>query len=118
MFSLILLPKWDCATCTAFHKAERGCEKEPIVPQEMDGEELTRCPRRPLLDDPALFKEAFEVYSWYKRGYFPDQGSYLDQAAAYVQFIDIFERAIAEAKAVKDEREGTRQNVKNPTIVR
>lgn len=118
MFSLILLPGWDCATCKAHHKVERGCFSEPLIPQEIDGEALKRCPRRPLLDQTALFNELFGVYSWYKRGYMPDAGSYLDQAAAFVQMIDIFEHSIAEAKALKEQSEKAKGASKSPKIVR
>lgn len=114
----MLLPNWDCTTCKAQQKLERGCTTEPLIPQEMDGEVLTRCPRRPMLDYPALFADVFSVYSWYKRGGFPDKGTYLDQAAAFVQVVEIIEQAIAEAKAAKEKIEATKASIKKPSVVR
>lgn len=84
---------------------ERGCTDTPVVPQEIDGETLTRCPRRPLLDYPALFTDVFGIYSWYKRGFLPDTGSILDQAAAFVQMVEVTERAVADAQALKEKRQ-------------
>lgn len=72
--------------------------------------------RRPLLDDSALYSQLFKVYSWYKRGYLPDQGTYLDQAAAYVRLLDIMEQAVADANALKEKIEKSRSAAKRPTV--
>lgn len=103
------MPQWDCATCSDFYKRERGCTDKPLVPVVLDGKELERCPRRPMLDDPAFYNAMLKAYSWYKRGHFPDTGTYLDQAAAYTEMLDIFELAISEAKAVL-EKENERKS--------
>lgn len=73
-----------------------------MIPQIMDGEELKRCPRRPVLDHPTSLEWFFRLYSWYKKGHLPDAGSYLDQAAAMSQLVEIFDRAVADAEAVKE----------------
>ncbi len=118
MYAAILLPGWDCTTCAAWQKKERGCTDTPIIPQEMDGETLTRCPRRPLLDEAALFDRYFELYSWYKKGYLPDVGSYLDQAAAFTQAVSIIEQAAAEANVLKEKSGKGKQINRQPTVVR
>ncbi len=109
MYALVLLPQWDCATCKPGQKRERGCTDKPIVPQMIDGEELTRCPLRPTLDYRASFERFLKIYSWYKKGHFPDTGSYLDQTAAALQLIEIFDAATAEAEKVKEQRTKARK---------
>lgn len=105
------MPHWDCATCKEWQKAERGCDTTPVVPQEIDGEVLTRCPLRPSLDYRASFAGIYTLYSWYKRGMMPDQGTYLDQAAACVQLIQVMDKAVADAEAVKEKADKARANV-------
>lgn len=65
---------------------------------------MTRCPRRPLLDMPAFFDEAFEVYSWYKKGHLPESGGWEEQSAAFVQLVRIMDLATNDANKLAEKR--------------
>jgi hypothetical protein len=118
VFSQILLPGWDCTTCTAQKKIERGCTNTPRIPQEVDGETLTRCPMRSYFESPTSYMQIFEIYSWYKKGMLPEQGTYLDQAAAFVDIVRVIDKAVADANALKEKIERGKQTNKPPTVVR
>jgi len=71
-----------------------------------------------VLDFPAFIHECFRVYSWYSNGHFPDEGSWLDQSAAFVTLVETIDRAIAEAKDTKDKLDKARASAANPRVVR
>lgn len=99
-------------------KRERGCEAKPVIPQELDGEELNRCIRRPFLDHPRLISECIEVYAWYNKGFLPDTGTYLDQAAAFVELVRFIDKTIEEAKAERDKIEASKGKPNLPKVVK
>ena len=68
-----------------------GCTKKAVIPCNINGEELYRCPNRPLLDDPVYYNELFLVFGWYKKGFFPDDGTYLDQPNKLVECFSIID---------------------------
>jgi len=70
------------------------------------------------LDNPAFYYHCFKVYSWFGRDYLPEQGTYLDQPAAFVQMVEIIEQAIADAKALNEKADKARAPAKLPTIVK
>lgn len=105
MYSLILLPEWDCETCTAAQKVARGCEAPARQRLELDGEVVTRCPRRPLLDTPQWLDELFWLYSNYTKGILPDGGTLLTNPAKLVDAFRVLSGAIALAETERDERE-------------
>lgn len=114
VFAQELLPERRCHTCKAQQKLRWGCEspstEPPIV---IDDVELDRCPNRPLLDFPVFFNEVYRLYGWYGKNYFPDNGTWLDQANAFIEAIDIIERATSEARKIKEERiSNTKNNMK------
>ncbi len=88
----------DCATCTASQKERWGCDKDLPVPLSFDGEDLFRCPRRPLLDETEDFSHIFNVYGWYKNGMLPDEGTWRDQPNKFVQVMTIMDRTLNEAE--------------------
>ncbi len=63
-----------------------------------DGEELSRCPRRPLLDDPEYFSHIFTMYGWYKNGMLPDEGTWRDQPNKFSESMTLMDRALNEAE--------------------
>lgn len=78
---------FDCSTCTAAQKKARGCTADAPVPHEIGGMTLPRCPRRPLLDDPAYFSQLFWQHQQFKKGMLPDEGSLLSQPG---KLMDLF----------------------------
>lgn len=100
-----LLPERNCATCTARQKIQWGCEGDAKLPIELDGEEQTTCPRRPILDDPALYEELFWLYRSYAKGMLPEEGSILSQPAKLVQAISIMDLTLDGVNAHKRETE-------------
>lgn len=78
----------------------------------MDGEEIYRCPRRPILDQPEFIATVIGQYRTYMRGYLPDAGSLEDQGYRYTVLMGIVENAVTEAQAEIDRRE--RRKAKNP----
>lgn len=66
--------------------------------------QLSRCPRRPLLDNPAFFDTVFEVYSWYKKGHLPESGGWEEQSAAFVQLMRAMDLANNDGTKAADKR--------------
>jgi len=91
-----LFPERDCRTCSTQNKREWGCEKDGLTPFIFGGEYITRCPRRPILDNPHLYAELFEKYHHYKNGLYPDSGGSEDQAYKVMYFFREIDRTIVE----------------------
>jgi hypothetical protein len=105
---MILLPEWDCKTCTSRQKELRGCVTEAERPLELDGEQLLRCPRRLALDEPKLLNEVFWFYKNYDRGILPEEGNLLSQPAKLMRMIAIVDEAKMAAQAEQRETEERR----------
>ena len=103
MYSLVLLEDWDCSTCTSFQKKNRGCTEDALKPIVMDDEELMRCPRRPLLDDPIWYDELFWLYGNYKSGILPEPGGLQAQPHKLMEAIRTLDRAQKAANGEKEE---------------
>jgi len=75
----------------------------------LDGEPLPRCPRRPILDEPEYFIDLFEDLYWFRKGFLPNEGTWLDQSERFVKSIHIFDRYVDkgsdEKKRLSDARE-------------
>lgn len=108
MHAMVLLPEWDCRTCTEAQQESRGCHEPATQPVELDGEKLTRCPRRVLLDRPDYFSELFWLHSNYSNGILPESGGLADQPHKLMASIRTLIRARQEAEDEKDEREKRR----------
>lgn len=103
MYSLVLLPEWDCSTCTKLQKFDRGCEGNAKRPIEFDGEPQMTCPRRPLLDDPLWYDELFWLYGNFKNGIFPEPGGLSNQPHKLMMAIRELDRAQKAAESEKEE---------------
>ena len=109
MYALVLLPEWDCTTCTAAQKTFRGCEAPARGRLELRGEVLERCPRRPLLDAPQFWAEVFWLYQNWSKGILPDGSTLRTNPAKLIEVIRHMDDAMAEAKLEREEREQRRQ---------
>ena len=100
-----LFPERDCSTCTDAKKKEWGCNGEASIPTEIDGELVTTCIRRPMLDHPRWFNEVYTMYKMYKAGFLPNEGSYLAQPPSFLQMINIIDSTLAECDDIKSQEE-------------
>jgi hypothetical protein len=105
VYALLLMPEWDCKTCTSRQKELRGCEAEPAHPLELDGELLERCPRRPLLDKPALLGKTFWLYRNFDRGILPEEGSLLSQPNKLMRMFAVLDDAKNAAQSEQSKRD-------------
>ena len=112
MYGLILLPEWDCGTCTAMQKEVRGCNAPPSQPLVFHGKPLDRCPRRPLLDGDSDLSEVFWLYQNYLRGILPYDASLYRHPHKLVQMFMLIDSAKAEAQAEKDQKDKKREAMK------
>lgn len=103
----MLLPTYDCNTCTAWQKQERGCEQDAMIPLQMDGEDLWRCPRRPIFEEPDLWNEMLLLYGQYQEGRFPDDGGLNSQPAKYLLVMQAMSSAQAEAEKAREKAKTT-----------
>jgi len=80
-----LYPEFNCAKCDERQKLERGCEQDAPFPYwtDRDGQERSRCPRRPIFEDPGWFGAIISAFNFYKNGFLPHVGGMADQAALY-----------------------------------
>lgn len=111
MLALVLLPEWQCDTCTALQKEHRGCTEDATRPTPMDGEKLLRCPRRILLDQPTLIHEVWWLYSRYVDGMLPEHGGLYDQPAKFLAVVRLLEDAKSAATSEKEQTDARRKAI-------
>lgn len=102
MLAVELLPERRCSTCQPAQKAQWGCTEDAQLPTEMDGVALTRCPRRPLLDDPDFYSEVFWLYQAYQKGFLPEEGGLQDQATVLISSFQVIDAAMSAAEAERE----------------
>ncbi len=98
-------------TCTVSQQKERGCH-EPVEGANVlviHGVEQRRCPRRPILENPAAFSELFWLYRNYKAGYLPEAGGLDDQPAKLMKSLRVIDAAVSETEKFKEEQESKQQ---------
>lgn len=100
--AISLFPERDCANCTLKNKGEWGCEGGATELIELDGELMDTCIRRPVLDNPELFNEAFAIYNMFKAGFLPNEGSYLSQPPSFLQLVSLIESTLNECDGIKE----------------
>lgn len=84
-----------------------GCNAPPEKGYEvtLEGEAFDRCPNRPLIDDSEFFSKAFTYYNWYKKGFLPSEGSWLDQTEAFVELVSVMDSASSAADEILKQRD-------------
>jgi hypothetical protein len=110
--ALTLLQERDCAVCT--RQAEWGCDAQPArdgswldraaLPIRIGHEEVWRCPRRPIKDDPGYWRRLLFFYGMYKKGHLPDPGAVSEQSNKAMQLFGVLDDAVAECSAAKADR--------------
>lgn len=94
MIAVELLPERNCGRCTAAQKVQWGCTADAKLPIELEGEKMLRCPRRPILDDPAFYGEVFGLYRNFQKGFLYDEGSLGSQPAVVVDCFQVLEQTL------------------------
>ena len=100
-----LMPERECTTCTQMKKVEWGCEAPPRQELSIGGIILDRCPRRPVLDDPAYFGYVFWLYRQMQNGVTQEQGGLQDQPGRLLQSFRVIDSALNECSSIKDEQQ-------------
>ena len=78
---------------------------------EFNGERLTRCPRRPLLDDPTLWGEVFWLYQNYSNGILPEGSALNSNPHKLVQALRVITDAKNAAQSEREDRERRKQRL-------
>lgn len=104
-----MLPEFDCVKCTAKQKLQRGCEKKAIQPLMLDGQELERCPRRPIYEEPEYWLEMLQLWQDFTDGLLPEDGGTLSQPAYMMQAFRIFIRAQRDADKLLEDKKKVNQ---------
>ena len=113
MVALVLLQDRDCAVCT--RQTEWGCNASPgdqggawldhaVLPIRIDGEEVWRCPRRPIKDDPGYWRRLLFFYGMFKKGHLPDPGAVSEQSNKAMQMFAIVDDVVADCAAEQANR--------------
>lgn len=86
---------------------ERGCEKDALFPYwiDADGEERSRCPARPLLEDPAWFNSIISAYNAYKNGFLPYAGGTAKQPALFMFVMSTIDGIMSECDRAEMDRD-------------
>lgn len=79
-----------------------GCERDAALPLTVDGEDIFRCPRRPILEEPVYFSAVFRAYGDYQRGILPENGGVLDQPARLLQSFRVIDEAAADCRRARE----------------
>lgn len=75
-----------------------------MIPLLIDDELITRCPRRPFLDDPQWYNEILRSYRYAQEGMLTEPGTWLDQGAMLVAAFSILDVAVAEAREKQSDK--------------
>ena len=99
---------WGCfaESTGALDENGRGKWSNPaLIPLVIDDEEIWRCPRRPIKDEPAYWSRLLFAYGFYKKGILPDAGALTDQSNKAVMLFGVIDDISQECVDVKIERE-------------
>lgn len=90
------------------HEGELVWRDPAALPLTIDGEEVWRCPRRPLKDAPAYWAELMDAYDLFKRGHLPDPGHVSEQSARGLTLLRLTDQMVESCRQERIERERTR----------
>lgn len=80
-------------------KKGRGCDTQGTNVTLLGSEQVTRCPRRFIYDSPNEFYRLTAMWNDYQKGFLPEAGGTDDQQAQVMQALQIYDRAVTEARA-------------------
>ena len=82
---------YDCKSCKRSGLCEvRGClpGTKAATPYVIDGEEIWKCP---LTFIDSEVSQSLSIWAGYKKGFLPDDGSYLDQSNRFVEYMEFLD---------------------------
>ena len=85
--------KLDCQRCSDEDKIENGCEKDSPIPGvwKLYDWEFQRCPLKLITYQSNCFLRA---YTFFKKGYLPNPGGWLEQSIQFLKAMEIIDREI------------------------
>jgi hypothetical protein len=129
----MLLKERSCQGCT--RQKEWGCNAELIrrgdpakgeddvwafpaeLPQKIDGEESYACPRQPLHRNPRYWSDIYLYYGMYKKGFYPQTGSTMDQSAKAIAIFQILDVVSGECEDELRQRARDQQKPRGDPLV-
>lgn len=79
-----------------------------MIPLDIDGEQVWRCPRRPIKDDPAFWHSMMTSYAQYRHGHLPAPGGTDQQPNKLMALISLLnvlvpmaEREAAQTRSIR-----------------
>lgn len=91
------------------NKRRWGCDGDATEPIEIDGDIVTRCPRRMIKDQPELSADLFWHYRRYDKGLLPEDGGLLSQPGKFMECMRVMEAAFHKVD-VENKRHQDRKN--------
>jgi len=75
-------------------KIERGCEKDSPIPNkwQIGGVVSQRCPKKQTDSNIGVY---FTAYNFYKNGFLPNPGGWLNQTAKFIEVISLIDREVS-----------------------
>jgi len=83
----------DCRRCD---EAKRETCSFVKFSWDFDGDRLQGCPFDMLNHSTVIM---FRIFSYWEKGLFPDEGTWMDQSAKIVDAMEVIEKEIADARA-------------------
>jgi hypothetical protein len=110
------MPERVCTTCV--NQALWGCDAEETdeddpqgggkiwlkasqLPLLIDGENVWRCPRRPILNEPLYWKRLLFHYDLFREGHLPDEGAISSQSFKAMSLFGVLADAMAQCEQDK-----------------
>jgi hypothetical protein len=107
--AVYLLPERECHKCSASLKKQWGCSTDTMLPVLIDNEQLTRCPRRPFLENPLWYNAIFQSSAYQEKGMLTEPGTWLDQPAKLIQALQVVSQGASDAQDYKQAAEERRK---------
>lgn len=92
---------FSCRACDHILKKERGCVEKGIIPFEIDGERVFRCPLKLISN---MSWQYIEAYNFYKKSLLPNGQSYLKETRKYIEAMLILDGEYARIEREQMER--------------
>ena len=96
--------RFNCRECDEVLKRERGCDEKGLLPFQIDGERVFRCPLN-LVTETSW--QLVEAYNFYKKNLLPNGTIYLNESRKYLDAMMVLDgeyASIQEAEMKKVKR--------------
>jgi hypothetical protein len=79
---------FNCRACDDVLKKERGCTEKGIIPFELDGERVFRCPIKLVS---AMSWQYVEAHGFYRKSILPNGQGYLRESKKYIEAMQVLD---------------------------